>query len=101
MDGLSYSLGASGEVLHLSASALKHMIGHAQIESTDVEAGGQLFANISKKEIKIVRATGPNIEDQRNRFYFRICCYRINRGVYARGHRDQVSFTKYSSMVFC
>ena len=71
MDGLSYSLGASGEVLYLTADAIKHMIGHVQIESTYVEAGGQLFARISKKEIKVVRATGPNIKDQRSRFFFK------------------------------
>lgn len=71
MNGLSYSLGDSGEVLHLSEVALRHMIGYVQTERSDAEAGGQLFASIIKKEITIVQATGPSIEDQRSRFGFK------------------------------
>lgn len=50
---------------------LIHLDAHRQRSPHDKEAGGQLFAEISREAWHIVRATGPRRTDFRSRFGFR------------------------------
>jgi integrative and conjugative element protein (TIGR02256 family) len=64
---IEYKIGDSGQVLSFSDSVIAHFKRHQQRRSSDHEAGGQLFAKVSEKEIAIVDATGPRSTDRRSR----------------------------------
>ncbi len=51
----------------ISPGVLKHFQKHQQKRMDSVEAGGQLFARLSLKEVVIERATGPRRSDFRTR----------------------------------
>jgi integrative and conjugative element protein (TIGR02256 family) len=65
---ISYKIGESGQVVSFSDSVMAHFKRHQQRRSSDKEAGGQLFANLSEKEIAVVEVTGPRSSDKRSRF---------------------------------
>ena len=60
----------SGECLLLSESVLSTMYRFRQNSPISREAGGQLFASISERQVTIVAATEPGILDIRRRFGF-------------------------------
>jgi integrative and conjugative element protein (TIGR02256 family) len=49
---------------------LNHFIRHQQHEERSLEAGGQLFAELSEREVVITEATGPRIADWRSRYLY-------------------------------
>lgn len=53
--------------LVLSDDVLKHFERYKQLNRTDKESGGQLFARLSGSEAIIVKATGPRFLDKRTR----------------------------------
>ncbi len=64
---LQFEVGESKQVLTVSPRVLKHFGKYRQRESGSVEAGGQLFARLSSKEVVIEEATGPRGSDLRSR----------------------------------
>jgi integrative and conjugative element protein (TIGR02256 family) len=64
---LQYPIGSSGEVLVLSEVVLGTFRRHRQVRWNQTEAGGQLFACISRLSIVIEEATGPRRTDRRTR----------------------------------
>jgi integrative and conjugative element protein (TIGR02256 family) len=69
-DQIQYLVGTSGEVILLTPAVLRRFRLNRQ-QWWQAEAGGQLFASIASKEIKIVEATGPRWNDKRCRYSFR------------------------------
>lgn len=49
-------------------NVLSYLAKHRQLGKNDPEAGGQLFASLSKNVVTIVQATGPYSRDKRSRF---------------------------------
>jgi integrative and conjugative element protein (TIGR02256 family) len=66
----TYKIGDSGQTLNFSDSVLAQFKRHQQRRLSDDEAGGQLFARVSEKEIAIVDVTGPRPTDRRSRYAY-------------------------------
>ena len=64
---LEFEVGQSNQLLTISPGVLKHFEKHQQKRAEAAEAGGQLFARLSLKEVVIERATGPRRSDFRTR----------------------------------
>jgi integrative and conjugative element protein (TIGR02256 family) len=64
---LEFEIGRSSQLLTISPGVLKHFEKHQQKGAESLEAGGQLFARLSLKEVVIERATGPRRSDFRTR----------------------------------
>jgi integrative and conjugative element protein (TIGR02256 family) len=64
----TYKIGHSGQTLTFSNSVMAQFKRHQQRRLSDDEAGGQLFARLSEKEIAVVDATGPRPTDKRSRY---------------------------------
>jgi integrative and conjugative element protein (TIGR02256 family) len=69
---LSYPIGDSGQIIHLTSAVLDVFGAHRQKKWWQREAGGILFARIEGKDITIVEATSPRQQDKRSRFGFKI-----------------------------
>lgn len=67
---MTFLAGRGEERITFGAEALRHMLWHRQLAPGDAEAGGQLFARLSKGQIDVLKATGPRRHDLRSRFYF-------------------------------
>ncbi len=67
---IQFRIGRTDQVLVFSTEALKHMLSCRQSTRFRKEAGGQLFARISRYEIFIIEATGPRRSDVRTRFRY-------------------------------
>ena len=76
---MSSALTAAGQVLRLdvepsgtqivfSDQVLEHFARYQQVQRKDAEAGGQLFARLTRYEIYVELATGPRKGDKRSRF---------------------------------
>ncbi|HEY1216513.1 MAG TPA: Mov34/MPN/PAD-1 family protein [Bryobacteraceae bacterium] len=61
----------NGVTVKLEAHVLAHLARHRQKSCLRKEAGGQLFARISRQEWAVVTATGPRKSDWRSRFGYR------------------------------
>jgi len=64
---LHYPLDNGTSSLVFSDEVLAHFKRHQQIRHKDLEAGGQLFARITRFEIYVELATGPRPQDKRTR----------------------------------
>lgn len=58
------------QYLLISPDVYKCLISHRQLTAQQKEAGGQLFARITKHSINIEKATEPSKLDKRGRFSF-------------------------------
>lgn len=67
---LKYSVPNSEQIVVITQRVCDHFVKYSQKNSKDLEAGGQLFAKITKKQILIKVATGPRKTDHRTRFSF-------------------------------
>src|SRR6185437_11888822 len=56
---IEYPIGASGQVVALTAQPLAHFAAHRQTSWWHREAGGQLFARFNDTRIVVELATGP------------------------------------------
>jgi integrative and conjugative element protein (TIGR02256 family) len=54
----------------LSDAVVKHFALHQQVRRNQAEAGGQLFARITRYEIFVEEATGPRPTDRRGRTHY-------------------------------
>ena len=68
---LNFRLGASGQSLTISDSAMQHFSSRRQRKIWNRESGGQLFAEIVGVDIVITTVTGPRRSDRRSRFSYR------------------------------
>lgn len=68
---ISYELDSSGQRLVFTAEAITRFMASRQLGIGDREAGGQLFARVEGKVIRVVEATGLRPSDRRSRFSFR------------------------------
>ena len=57
--------------IHLAQRTLQHILGYRQISRWATEAGGQLFGQIEKEQVKVICATGPYRGDERSRYRYR------------------------------
>jgi integrative and conjugative element protein (TIGR02256 family) len=64
---LSYPLDNGNASLVFSDDVIAHFAKHQQRRPRDTEAGGQLFARLSRFEIYVEVATGPRPRDKRTR----------------------------------
>ena len=64
---LEFEVGQSNQALKIGSGVLKHFQKYQQKRANSVEAGGQLFARLSFKEVVIEEATGPRRSDLRAR----------------------------------
>jgi integrative and conjugative element protein (TIGR02256 family) len=64
---LEFGIGHSPQHLTISPTVLKHFRKHQQGDVDSLEAGGQLFARLSLREVVIELATGPRRTDLRTR----------------------------------
>ena len=67
---INYVIGQSGQTLALTEAAISHFELNRQLTVKCREAGGQLFARVEGKLIRIERATGPRPSDRRWRMSF-------------------------------
>jgi len=67
---IEYPIGASGQVVALTAQPLAHFAAHRQTSWWHREAGGQLFARFNDTRIVVELATGPHRSDRRARYSF-------------------------------
>lgn len=67
---ITVPLSAEGANLVLSDTVVEHFALHQQVRQDQPEAGGQLFARITRYEIFIEEATGPRPTDQRGRMHY-------------------------------
>src|ERR1700735_559516 len=58
---LGFRIGESAQRLVIDAAVLKHFMKHQQHDDASPEAGGQLFARLSEKEVTVSRITGPRL----------------------------------------
>jgi integrative and conjugative element protein (TIGR02256 family) len=58
----------SGTQIVFSDKVLEHFARYQQLHRKDAEAGGQLFARLTRYEIYVELATGPREGDRRSRF---------------------------------
>jgi integrative and conjugative element protein (TIGR02256 family) len=68
---IEYSIAGSGQTLVFSDAVIEHVLSNRQTKAGDREAGGQLFARVSRYEIYIAEATGPRTSDRRTRLSYR------------------------------
>lgn len=61
----------SAQEIVLTPAVIEHMHRHRQTRWWKREAGGQLFATITDKALRVVLATGPYRSDFRSRFGYR------------------------------
>ena len=61
----------NGPAIIFSEEVLKKMAKYKQLNPSDKEAGGQLFANFKGSDTYIVEATPPKLLDKRGRTFFR------------------------------
>lgn len=54
-----------------TGDVLSHFERHRQLNASDTEAGGQLFAEFQNGQSLIRKATGPRFFDLRGRFFYR------------------------------
>jgi integrative and conjugative element protein (TIGR02256 family) len=64
---LEFAIGHSSQRLTICPAVLKHFRKHQQKGADSLEAGGQLFARLSLREVVIELATGPRLTDHRAR----------------------------------
>jgi integrative and conjugative element protein (TIGR02256 family) len=68
---IEYSVADSGQTIVFSDGVLDHVLANRQTKPWEREAGGQLFAHVSRYEIYIKEATGPRRSDKRSRVSYR------------------------------
>jgi integrative and conjugative element protein (TIGR02256 family) len=61
---------AEGANLVLSDQVVEHFALHQQVRHDQAEAGGQLFARLTRYEIFVEEATGPRSTDRRGRTHY-------------------------------
>lgn len=66
-ESLRFAVGESEQILTVSTRVLNHLKKYQQRESGSAEAGGQLFARLSSREVVIEEVTGPRASDLRTR----------------------------------
>lgn len=59
------------QTIILEAAMLSYMQQHRQTAPWASEAGGQLFGLIDDNAIRVIRATGPYVSDERSRYHYR------------------------------
>lgn len=67
---IEYTLSDSGSLLVFEERVVEHFAYYRQIERDSREAGGQLFASIDNRNVRLERATGPRASDHRGTRYF-------------------------------
>ena len=67
---ITVPLTAEGANLVLSDAVVEHFALHQQVRQNQAEAGGQLFARITRYEIFVEEATGPRPTDRRGRTHY-------------------------------
>ena len=67
---IEFALDMHGTYLVFSDDVLKHFVRNQQKRLRDAEAGGQLFARLTRYEIFVEEATGPRPEDLRTRMSY-------------------------------
>ena len=67
---ITVPLTAEGASLVLSDAVVEHFTLHQQVRRDQAEAGGQLFARITRYEIFVEEATGPRPTDRRGRTHY-------------------------------
>jgi len=67
---ITVPLTAEGANLVLSDTVVDHFALHRQVRHNQTEAGGQLFARITRYEIFVEEATGPRPTDRRGRTHY-------------------------------
>lgn len=67
---ITVPLTAEGANLVLSDTVVEHFALHQQVRPSQAEAGGQLFARITRYEIFVEEATGPRPTDRRGRTHY-------------------------------
>ena len=81
---LSYPIGHSGQIIHLSAAVMDVFEAYRQRKWWQREAGGILFAKIEGNDVFIVEATSPRQQDRRSRFGFSISKERAQAEICAK-----------------
>jgi integrative and conjugative element protein (TIGR02256 family) len=67
---ITIPLTAEGASLVLSDAVVEHFALHQQVRQDLAEAGGQLFARITRYEVFVEEATGPRPSDRRGRAHY-------------------------------
>jgi integrative and conjugative element protein (TIGR02256 family) len=67
---ITVPLTTEGASLVLSDGVMEHFALHQQVRQDQAEAGGQLFARITRYEIFVEEATGPRPTDRRGRMHY-------------------------------
>jgi integrative and conjugative element protein (TIGR02256 family) len=67
---ITLPLSAEGASLVLGDAVVEHFALHQQVRHDQAEAGGQLFARITRYEIFVEEATGPRASDRRGRTHY-------------------------------
>jgi integrative and conjugative element protein (TIGR02256 family) len=67
---ITVPLTAEGANLVLSDTVVEHFALHQQVRHNQAEAGGQLFARLTRYEIFVEEATGPRPTDRRGRTHY-------------------------------
>ena len=67
---ITVPLTAEGAILVLSDTVVEHFALHQQVRHNQAEAGGQLFARLTRYEIFVEEATGPRPSDRRGRTHY-------------------------------
>jgi len=67
---IEYVVQGADQTLVLADGVVEHLLSHRQTKRWSSEAGGQLFARISRFEIVIAEATGPRRSDKRTRISY-------------------------------
>ena len=67
---ITVPLSADGANLVLSDMVMEHFARYQQVRHHQAEAGGQLFARITRYEIFVEEATGPRPSDRRGRTHY-------------------------------
>jgi len=60
----------TGSIICFSSDVLHHFHVHRQEKARTSEVGGQMFAEFLGKQVRIIRATGPNSTDKRGWSWF-------------------------------
>lgn len=68
---ISFEICGSRQHLVFSSEALTRFSSWRQLQASDKEAGGQLFARDEGNIIRVVEASGPRPADRRSRYSFR------------------------------